>query len=162
MEFILQNTDIFDKEIDVKLNNILLANTDKFITGTVYKFTIIFHVNLLNDIRFKEFDVPDSCKLNKGKKNENIEDKITDVLGFQLDKLNHILDKNGMEVYSSTIQGDTLESKNIIKIEISEDNSDHLHKSKVGYILPDMPYIKEMAFKVLAKVFARNSSKKMG
>jgi len=29
MEFILQNTDIFDKEIDVKLNNILLANKDK-------------------------------------------------------------------------------------------------------------------------------------
>jgi len=108
---------------------------------------------LLNDIRFKQFDVPDSCKLNKGKKNENIEDIITDVLDFQLDKLNHILDKNRMEVYSSTIQGDILESKNIIKIEISEDNFEPLYKPKVSFILPDMPYIREMSF----KVFARNS-----
>ena len=139
MEFILQNTDIFDEEIDVKFNNLIIANKDKFITGTVYEFTVSFSVYLLKDIRFEEFKTL-KCKTSKNTKH--------DVLSFQLEKLIDILDINGIEVYSTRIHGDILESKDIIKIEFPEDNSKPMYsgrgnnkrRMKSKWIVPNKPY----------------------
>lgn len=161
MEFILQKTDIFDKEIGAKLDMIIRANQDSFIKGYVYKLTVSFHVNLLNDPRFEEFNIPVPSKTNKGTK----KDKIYDVMSYQLNSLEQILEHHGIEIYTATIQGDNLETESIFKIEICEDTSEHKFmgkgknkkRMKVKSIVPSLPYtqanVSKIAFERLCKIY---------
>ena len=151
MEYILQNTDIFDEEIGLKFNEVIKA--DSFINENVYRLTVSFHVNLLNDSRFEEFNISPSIT-NKGSK----KDKIYDVMSFQLKQFKQILIENGIEVYKTTIQGDYLEAENMIKIDISEDTSEPYYtgsgKSKkrikvnVSSIVPSRPYTQKTVSKL--------------
>lgn len=52
MEYILQETDIFDEDIATKFSDVIKTNQNKFIKGKSYNLTVSFHVNLLNDSRF--------------------------------------------------------------------------------------------------------------
>lgn len=72
-------------------------------------------------------------------------------MSFQLKKLEKVLEENDIEAYSTTIQGDNLESENIIKIEIVEDTSEpnytgrgkNKKRMKVSSIIPSLPYTQE-------------------
>lgn len=117
LEYILLNTDIFD-EIGEKLKNVIKVDLDKFQKEKVYKLIISLHVSLLKDSRFDTFNVPEPPY----KRYEYSRfDKISDVLDFQLEKAENVLEENGIKSYSSTIQGTNLDGINIIKIEISEE-----------------------------------------
>lgn len=119
MEYILQNTDIFDERLGLKFSEIIKEDLDNFINGTIYKIKVTFHVNLLKDFRVEIFDVPNPYP----HRTRNEKDKTGDVLSFQLDRIKQIITEKGIEFYSSSIQGDYLEAEDIMKIEISEDTS---------------------------------------
>jgi hypothetical protein len=151
MEYILKGTDIFDKEIDQKLEMVICKNKDDFIMGKVYRFTVSFNINLLNDSKFQEFEIPDQSKTRK----KTQKDKVSDVMSYQLERMKQVLEENGIESYSSTIQGDYLESDNIIKVEITEDTFEpafsgrgkNKRRIKVCSIIPSLPFTKETVSK---------------
>jgi hypothetical protein len=146
MEYVLNDTDIFDTAIDEKFRVAIENNIDSFTKDKTYVFKVSFHVNLLDDVRFEYFDIPPSVT-NKGRK----EDKIRDVMRHQLKKLELILVENNLVSYSTTIQGNNLEKENMIKIELYEDNSKlHIHKKgrkrnplKISSIIPSLPFTQE-------------------
>jgi hypothetical protein len=161
MEFILKNTDIFDEDIEKKFSR-ALTSRDKFDAGSVYKFTVSFHVNLLNDSRFEEFKLPVPRKSSKDAK----KDKIYDLMSFQLKKLEKVLEQNDIKVYSTTIQGDDLAEEKILKIEIEEDTSSNqnplgkgknIKKGKVSSVIPSLPFTKQnitnLASERICKIF---------
>ena len=164
MEYILLNTDIFDNEIGAKFNEIIQTDRNKFDKEKIYKLTVSFHVNLLKDKRFEDFSVPPKpYKRNKVSR----EEKIGDVLSYQLDKIRKILDENGIEANSTTIQGDDLEAEDIIKIEIYEDVREQKYigkgknrrreKFKVSSIVPSKPgtqkLVSELASKRIIEIY---------
>jgi hypothetical protein len=162
MEIILKGTDIFDKEIDEKFRQAIQSFGDKLNKDNVYKFIVSFHVNLLNDSRFGEFDLPVTSKKNTGTK----KDRIYEVLSFQLDKLVQILEVNDLEAYSTIIQGDKLEEVNMLKIELVEDESPEKNSSgkgkknkrpRVSSIIPSMPFttsnVTSFASERISKIF---------
>lgn len=60
-------------------------------------------------------DVP----LKKWETSKTREDKIYQLLGFQLGKIDELLCNNGLKVIRSTIQGEKLEFNDIIKVQLS-------------------------------------------
>jgi hypothetical protein len=159
MEFILHNTDIFDEDIGAKFNKVVKTNKDSFTKGNVYELTVSFHVNLLNDTRFDELNIQVKSKTNKGTR----QDKVSDVMSYQLNKLEQILNENGIEVYSTTIQGDYLEEESIIKVEILEDKSKpdfigrgkNKRRTKVSSIIPSMPNTIERMTKLASEIISK-------
>ncbi|KYG28209.1 hypothetical protein [Alkalihalobacillus trypoxylicola] len=162
MEFILNKTTIFDENIDEKFSEVLKSSRDSLSAGNVYKFTVSFHVNLLNDPRFEEFILPVSRK----RSNDTRKDKIYDVMSFQLKKLEKVLEEIDIEVYSTTIQGDQLAEENIVKIDIDKDltsNQNTLGKGKntkrgkVSSVIPSLPFtqqnITNIASERISKLF---------
>ncbi|WP_026673605.1 hypothetical protein [Alkalihalobacterium bogoriense] len=162
MEFILNKTTIFDENIDEKFSEVLKSSSDSFAAGNVYKFTVSFHVNLLNDTRFEEFILPVSRK----RSNDTRKDKIYDVMSFQLKKLEKVLEENDIEVYSTTIQGDQLAEENIVKIAIDEDltanqntsgKGKNTKRGKVSSVIPSLPFtqqnITNLASERISKLF---------
>lgn len=155
MEYILKNTDIFDEAIAEKLSKAMDANKDSFTKENTYKFTVSFHVNLLDDARFEEFHVPFPSKTNKGTR----KDKIYDVMGLQLRRLEQVLDQYGIGTFSTTIQGDYLEEESIIKVEIIEDTDEpkwigrgkKKSRIKVSSIVPSMPYTRKNVTKLASE-----------
>jgi hypothetical protein len=155
MEYILQNTDIFDEKIDQKLKEVIIDNKDAFTKGKTYISKVSFHVNLLDDQRFQEFNIPIPSKTNKGTQKY----KIYDVMSYQLKRMEQVLNENEIETYSTVVQGDYLNADNIIKIEILEDNSQasftgrgkNKKRIKVSTIVPSMPYTQENVTKLEEK-----------
>ncbi|MED1951006.1 hypothetical protein [Brevibacillus centrosporus] len=152
MEFILQETDIFDEDIGRKFNEVIINNKDVFKSECDFKITVSFHVNLLTDERFQQFNIGDSGK-RRGRTNTN-KDKMYDVLSFQLDKVEQAAIENGIKVYSFKIQGDLLEAENLIKIEIVEDTSDSItsgrRKGKISEIIPNLRYTRELVTELVS------------
>lgn len=151
----MQETDIFDEDIGRKFNEVLINNKDVFKSESDFRITVSFHVNLLTDIRFQQFNIGDSGKRSGGTN----KDKIYDVLSFQLEKLKQSAVENGIEVSSFTIQGDFLEAENLIKIEIIEDTSHSVasgrgkkvKRMKVTSIVPSLPYTRETVSELAGK-----------
>ncbi|WAG61799.1 hypothetical protein LL037_16565 [Clostridium estertheticum] len=112
-------------------------------------------MKLLDDTRFEGFNVPVPSKTNKGTK----KDEIYEVMSFQLRRLEKVLNENGAEVSSTTIQGEYLDSENIIKIVICEDTSERKfmgrgksRKSvKVSSIVPRMPFTQKNVTKLASE-----------
>lgn len=159
MEYVLRDTDIFDPILAEKLDTVILKEAHQFEAKKVYKFIASFHVDLLKELSgFDRFILPASDKINKRKKTDE-KDKMYDVLGFQLKQLESILLKNNIEFYSSTIQGDQLESTHIIKIEIVEDESDPVttrkgkkhRREKVSSVVPSRPYTENLVAKLASE-----------
>ncbi|TKI54930.1 hypothetical protein E8L90_05415 [Brevibacillus antibioticus] len=161
MEWILQNTDIFDEDIDSKFNKVILENKNRIEREHIYKFRVSFHVNLLNDNRFEKFNIIDSKRKNDGSK----KDKMYAVLSFQLEKLSKHLTQHDIEVYSLTIQGDYLEAENQIKIELIEDKTEATYtkgkknvRAVCSSIIPSLPSTREnisyLASKRLSEIYS--------
>ncbi|MNO27924.1 hypothetical protein D3C76_178100 [compost metagenome] len=159
MEYVLRDTNIFDPTLAEKFDTIILNETHQFVAEKVYKFIASFHVDLLKDLSgFDRFILPPSDKIIKRKKTDE-KDKMYDVLGFQLKQLESILQKNNIEFYSSTIQGDQLESKHIIKIELVEDESEPVtttkgkkhRRGKVSSVVPSKPYTVNLVSKLASE-----------
>lgn len=148
MEHILQNTDIFSDDIDKKLNEIILLDENNFNKEVTYRLTVSFHVNLLYDSRFEEFNIPVQSVARK----ECQKNKVYDVMSFQLGKIKEVFSKNNIKIYSTGIKGDNLELEDIIKIDIKEDDSEAFYSGrgknkkriKVSTIMPSAPYIQEV------------------
>lgn len=161
MEYILQNTDIFDEEIALKFSNAIKGTLDNYIDETAYKIEVTFHANLLKDIRVEIFDAPNPYPHHKRTK----KDKIYDVMSLQLKKLEKVLNENGIQLYNLHIQGDVIEAENIIKIDISEDISEtnfmgrgkNERRMKVYSIMPSLPGFRkrvlDMPYDFLRKTF---------
>lgn len=148
MEYVLRNTDIFDEQIGALFNQEIRANLGCFGAGRLYKLVVSFNVDLLHDKRFESFNILPN-KTSKGE----LKDKIYDVLDHQLHVLEQTLANNGIEIQSATIQGEELQEENMIKIELTEDNSPPYYRGrgkekklfKVFSIVPSRPYISDIA-----------------
>lgn len=79
--------------------------------------------------------------------------------------MEEVLNQNEINAYSTTIQGDNLDTDNIIKIEICEDNSEPAYtgrgkskkRTKVSSVVPNLPYtqdnVTKLASERLNKIF---------
>lgn len=159
MEYTLCNTAIFDPTLAEKFDSVIINEIHQFEEKKVYKFIASFHVDLLKDLSgFESFILPPLNKINKRNKS-NEKDKIYDVLGFQLKQLEGVLLKNNIEFYSTTIQGDQLESTKIIKIQIVEDMSDSItnsngkkrNRSKTSSVMPSKIYTENLITELASK-----------
>ncbi len=154
MEYILNDTDIFDEELNHKFGEVLNSK-GAFEKGKAYVFKVSFHVNHLKSSKFQEFILPVPSKISKG----TSKDKIYDVMSYQLERMEEVLKQNGIESFSTTIQGDNLKKENIIRIEIREDTSEPAYtgrgKSKrrmrVSLILPSLPFTKDNVSKIASE-----------
>ncbi|WP_134687571.1 hypothetical protein [Brevibacillus migulae] len=79
-------------------------------------------MNLLIDKRVDTFNLENSRKRN----GHNQKEKIINLLRYQLEKVEKIIDDHKIEVYSPSIIGDDLEEENMIKIEFVEDTSEKI------------------------------------
>lgn len=156
----LRDTDILDPTLAEKFDTVILNETHHFDAQKVYKFIASFHVGLIKDLSgFGSFILPASDKVINKRKKMDEKDKMYDVLGFQLKQLENILQKNNIEFYSSTIQGDQLESTHIIKIEIVEDESEPVtttkgkkhRRGKVSSVVPSKPYTVNLVSKLASE-----------
>lgn len=157
MEYVLQNTDLFDEEIGTKFHETLKTEMEKFDKEKVYKLTVSFHVNLLDDPRIESFYIPEPSITNKGTE----KDQMYDVLKTQLKTLVQVLDKYELESDSHTIQGDDLEAEDIIIIKIEEDTREQKFvgkgknrrrvKAKVNSIVPSRPGTQELVSKLYSE-----------
>lgn len=164
MEYILDYTDIFDKNLDELFNQKLTLEVANFIPGKPYKLTVTFDVNLLHDERFDECLTPEPKK-----KYSTRVDNIYVLLSYQLKKIEHVMKENGIVVYSTKIQGDEINNDRIIRIEIEEDFSEPMfhgrgkNKKRMGFseIMPSRPYLNEVASKIkaerLGKIYTKNN-----
>lgn len=109
MEYILNDTDIFDEELDHKFGEILNNDKGAFEKRKSYVFKVSFHVNHLNSSKFQEFILPVPSKTSKG----TAKDKIYEVMSYQLKRMEEVLKQNEIESYSTTIQGDNLKKKTL-------------------------------------------------
>ncbi|WP_006718796.1 helix-turn-helix domain-containing protein [Desulfitobacterium metallireducens] len=172
MEYVLQNTDLFDEEIGTKFNEAIKPDIKKFDKDKVYKFTVSFHVNLLKDSRMEDFIIPEPIMSNIDTKeeinqvlsvelNSNIvtrEDKMNEVLSVQLKRIERIVNEYGIDA-DLTIQGDYLGAENIIKIEIAEDPTEpiftkkgkKIKRIKVNSVIPSLPGTKELVSELYTK-----------
>lgn len=152
MEYVIPDSDIFDPILAEKFNAVFFNEPD-LLKDKVYKFTVKFHVDLIVDLTgFERFDLPLSEKPYKSKK-VNEKDKMYEVLSFQLKQIEEILAKNNIEFYSSTIQGDQIESTQIIKIELVEDEKladnskkgkGKLSRGKLRSVIPSIKYTQNL------------------
>lgn len=152
LTYVLQNTDIFNENIDEKFKDAFLKHQDDYNKDEVYKLIISFHVNYLNDQSFEEISLPVKSKISKNTRN----DKIYDLLSFQLDKIEQILSEHGIITYNTTIQGVYLDKEDIIKIEIKEDKVEQKYEGDrknnrrltMRSIVPSLPSTCEIASKL--------------
>lgn len=119
LEFCLNETNIFDELLDKKVENVILENKDRFVNDKNYILKISFNVELLNDDRFKSFYL---LHCNRTIKKED--DKIYEVLSWQLRKVCTMLESQGINSYVNTIQGIELNEQDIIKIVLREEEED--------------------------------------
>jgi hypothetical protein len=155
MEYVIQDSNILDPNLAEKFDAVIFNEADLF-KEKVYKFIVNFHVDLIIDLSgFELFDLPSSEKPYKRKKVDE-KDKMYEVLSFQLKQLEKILAKNNIEFYSSTIQGDQIESTHIIKIELVEDETvpittkkgKKFSRGKVSSIIPSIIYTQNLIAKL--------------
>lgn len=117
LEIYLNETNVFDEELDKKVECAILKNKDSLVKEKNYILEICFNVDLLNDARFKSFHL---LHCNKPIKKED--DRIHEVLSWQLDKACTVLENQDIKSYSNTIQGVELNERDVIKIVLKEEN----------------------------------------
>lgn len=165
MEYCLYETDIFDEDIGTKADQVISFDRSSYINGKAYKLTVKFHVDLLQDTKFEQVDVPSSIT-SKGTR----EDKISDFMSYQLDKVVDVLKNHDIESYSMSIEGDHLDHKNMIIIEMNEDTSKpsfvgrgkNKKRMKMKSIMPSRPFIQERASEHAAKRLGKTYADFMG
>lgn len=103
--------------------------------------------------------------LEKWKKNDSREDKIYNLLGFQMGEIDKAFCDSGLEIIDASIQGEQLEEPNIVKFQI---NSKEVELSnpkkkkdskpiKLRTVMPNLPNFEDKVSKLaneeLSKVF---------
>ncbi|MCM3628781.1 hypothetical protein M3194_15665 [Paenibacillus glycanilyticus] len=151
MELVLNNTDIFDNSLDTKCKDLFLKSLDKLNSDLAYKITVSFSVKLLNDQRFESVQLPTQTKKLKARDvgTELRKEKIYALLKIQLSKVESIINELNITTYSLSIQGDNLESDNIVKVTLIQDetkpvlnaNNKRNKIMKVTAVVPSLPYI---------------------
>lgn len=155
VEFLFEDTDIFDLDINKKVEkNILLVN-DQLSKEFEYSVEVSFNVELLKDLRFDKVDV----KVNEWNKNETRKDKIYNLLGFQLDSIGKAISNSGLQTKDMSIKGELLEVLNVIKVKIEkkepiQNKQKTKKKSKpltIRCIMPNEPYINDTVSKLASE-----------
>ncbi|KUO66153.1 MAG: hypothetical protein APF84_12590 [Gracilibacter sp. BRH_c7a] len=163
MEYIL-NTDLFDEDIGIKFKEIIEPDKEIFDKEKEYDFTASFHVNLLNDPRFDTFYVPKPSIFNKGTK----ADIVHDVLSTQLNRLLLVLKEKEIKTNLTAIQGEKLETTDLIKIKITEDisgtivNRKKKTRTKFQAITPNLHYAQQQIAKTLAEMIYKSEDLEQG
>jgi len=131
MEYILQNTDIFDEDIGVIFETVLIENLTEFEKGKVYKLTVSFLQDLTKDSEW---------------------------LHLQLDSIDQILKNNKIEVDTIVIEGNKTEIEKTVRIIMTEENSESFNKDgnkkerlKFYIVIPHEP--SEQAIKNMNRTF---------
>ncbi|OMD73598.1 MULTISPECIES: hypothetical protein [Paenibacillus] len=145
MEYIFK-ADLFDLELADQIHLAMPIITELKHEDN-YALTISFHVDLLNDSRMDHVDVP----LKKWQTSETREDKIYQLLGFQLGKIDELLCINGINIISATIQGEKLEFNDNIKVQLSLKKENHNVSKKVKNnkplkvrsVVPSLPFTQD-------------------
>lgn len=166
MEFTLVNTNILDPSLAEKFDS-FLKNDLPQMEPKVYRFIINFHVDILfHRTGINNFALPPSGRTNHQKKNDDKE-KMYDVLRFQLKAMVSTLEKYDVEFYSSIIQGDQLDSLDIVKIEFIEDKWEEKYdkkgriiaRNKVSTVMPSKIYttnlVNKLAGERLSEIYNR-------
>ncbi|OBZ18925.1 hypothetical protein A8L34_05085 [Bacillus sp. FJAT-27264] len=149
MEYIFK-ADLFNLDLANQIYLAMLPVITELKKEDNYALTISFHVDLLNDSRMDHVEVP----LKKWETSETRKDKIYQLLGFQLEKIDELLCNEGLKVISSTIQGEKLEFNDIIKILLSLKEQKHNPTEKrktnkplkVKSVVPSLPYTQDIIF----------------
>lgn len=143
MEYIIK-ADLFNLELADQIYLDMLPIITELKSEDNYALTISFHVDLLNNSRMDHVNVP----LKKWEKSETRKDKIYQLLGFQLGKIDDLLCNNGLKIISSTIQGEKLEFNDIIKIQLSlkEQKNIFTEKSKTNKPLKMKSVVPSLSF----------------
>lgn len=156
MEYIVENTDIFDYGLKSRIANAVaeeLTNIDKHF---MYHINVVFNNALLNDIRVDEFVIPEE-KLPlylRGKKLDHKE-KLYNLLSYQIKLAEEILEECDIQVAGADIIGRKLERIVSINVEIKKDKEviDKSNKKnkhyKVVSVMPNEEYILETAAKFM-------------
>lgn len=160
MECVLK-ADLFDYELADKLHEAVLPKIIELEKENQYSLVISFHVDLLNDPRMDLVEVP----LEKWKKNDSREDKIYNLLGFQLDKIDEVFCGNGLEIIHASIEGEQLETPDIVKLQINNKevelsnprNKRNSKPLKLRTVMPNRPNhekrVSKLANEELSKIY---------
>lgn len=157
-EFILEDTDIFDLNIADELEDIILNIKNQLNKDKEYKVTVSFSVENLTDSRLDTI----IFETKKHIKNDTDEDKIKNLLSYQLDVIDKKLSELDINYTNIRITGERMDLNNSIKItfeekEIQESNSvsNKNRKSilKVREIMPNLEYTKKLAEENAIKIF---------
>jgi hypothetical protein len=122
MEYIIENTNIFDYDLKSKISSVISAQLSGLDRKFTHRIDLSFDKLLLNDRRVDEFIIPDEYlpKYLVGKILDR-EEKISQILSYQIKLVEEILEENNIQVYSAGIKGRILESVDIIRVEIIKD-----------------------------------------
>ncbi|WP_238652350.1 hypothetical protein [Paenibacillus piscarius] len=158
MEYILR-AGLFDYELADKVINVVLPDINQFEKELHYKIAISFHVDLLNDPRMDLVDVP----LKKWERNDSRKDKIYNLLGFQINRIDQAFCNNELQIIDASIQGEQLEAPDMIKIKIEKKEVDadpprKKNKSKpfkITNVIPSLPFTQETTSKLANERLSR-------
>lgn len=117
LEVYLTNTDIFDEELEKKVVDAILQYIEVIDKDRSYRLQISFNVELINDDRLNEI-YSLHCNKKIVRKEEN---KIHEILSWQLSKICTALEDQGINSYSNIIEGVELKEKDSIKIVLKEE-----------------------------------------
>lgn len=147
--YTLNNTDIFDESINEKFREILSQDLIFYDKSKIYMLDVKFHVNLLYDVRFRNYVIKKPYANKKRK--ITIEDNIHELLSLQLDNIDNILEEAGLYAHTNAILGVQLEHENMIVIEVSEDKDHYEKVGKVNTIMGSLPFFLENASKIASE-----------
>lgn len=135
MEFILENTSIFDQDVFIKFDSLIKSNLSIFNKNVYYDLTVSFDVEIYNS------NLEERNKELFNEVSEDIErkERIQKVLSIQLDKIHKLLKEIGIELTLLDVHGDHLHQKNIVKIDIKE-NGREIKYTKSGKKKPQMGF----------------------
>ncbi|MDD3278653.1 MAG: hypothetical protein PHG16_07180 [Lachnospiraceae bacterium] len=120
MKFILEDTDIYDPDIAEKVQEILKTELPDMLEQEVaYRFAVIYHVNLNYDEReFSFYEKYVEPTQSHSRKKE--EYTISEVLSYQLKKIEQVLLEYKILLPEGKIAGRVLEKETMIELELEK------------------------------------------
>ncbi|AOY76887.1 hypothetical protein [Clostridium formicaceticum] len=153
MELILNDTNIFDEDIDIKLRELLDQNKDKIDTSKFFEVNIIFNKNAVDFAKLVEEGI-----LNKRERSKNIQENYSKKLRIQLEEIEKVLESVKIVINKLHLTGDDFSTnERIIKVKLEEKSKKQ--EMRVTVVTPDLQYILNVlgdyASKELSEIFCK-------
>lgn len=153
-DYLLENTSIFDLDLDQRIKEAIDPSGDSFDAKGTYNLTLSYNLNTLRDQVLEIIDLPVEYIQRT---NDTTKDKMYNLLGFQLDKADKILTSSfKLNIVSAAIQGEELDGLYQMRVRISEVKGEPI-KVKRGFnpkiitIVPSLPYTQDLVSKLASK-----------